>query len=125
MLGRVRVVTEREYNEWLEAGSMSGEGMTPAEFGAKLYTSKACITCHAVDSSNKVGPHLNGIFGRDIPLDDGRSVTVDENYTRESILNPQASIVAGYDPVMPTYQGLLNDKQIDALIAYIKSLKDK
>jgi cytochrome c oxidase subunit 2 len=62
-------------------------------------------------------------MGKPAALAGGRQVTIDENYLRESILNPQASIVAGYQPVMPTYQGLLNDKQVDALIAYIKSLK--
>jgi len=76
-----------------------------------------------VDGSDKTGPHLNGIFGESIPLTDGKSTVVDENYIRESILNPQASIVAGFQPVMPTYQGILKDKQIDALIAYIKSMK--
>ena len=106
-----------------DALGMPAEGMTPAEFGAKLFVSKACITCHAVDGTDKTGPHLNGIFGKDIPLTDGGTVNVDENYIRESILNPQVSVVAGFEPVMPTYQGLLKDKQIDALIAYIKSLK--
>lgn len=123
MLGKVRVVGEREYAEWLETRSSEGEGMTPADYGAKLFVQKACITCHAVDGSEKTGPHVNGIFGKEVPLADGSKVIADENYIRESILNPQASIVAGYDPVMPTYQGLLKDKQIDALIAYIKSLK--
>ncbi len=57
-------------------------------------------------------------------LSDGTSVRVDENYIRESILNPMTKITAGYEPVMPTYQGILKDKQIDALIAYIKSLQE-
>ncbi len=123
MIGTVKVVTEREYNTWIEEGAVTGEGMAPAEFGAQLYRAKACNTCHSIEGRSLVGPALNGIFGKEIALADGQTVTVDENYIRESILEPQASIVAGFDPVMPTYQGLLSDKQIDALIAYIKSLK--
>lgn len=123
MIGLVKVVTEREFEVWLEEGSMSGEGMTPEQYGEKLFTSKACITCHSVEDKSLTGPHLNGIFDKPVALKNGQTVTVDENYIRKSILEPQAEIVAGFEPVMPTYQGLLKDKQIDALIAYIKSLK--
>lgn len=123
MIGKVRVVSDREYQEWLEASSVLGEGLTPEEFGARLYTSKACVTCHRIDGKRLTGPPLNGLFGRTEVLSSGGEVVVDENYLRRSILEPQADIVAGYDPVMPTYQGLLKDRELDALIAYIKSLK--
>ena len=123
MIGTVRVVSEREYAEWLEAGAATGEGMTPAEFGEGLFTAKACHTCHNIDGTNNVGPPLNGIFGKEVTLENGQTVTADENYLRESILEPQNSIVAGYQPVMPTFQGILNDRQVDGLVAYIKSLK--
>jgi len=123
MIGTVKVVSEREYNEWLEAGAGGGEDMTPAEYGAQLFRSRACYTCHSVESKASVGPHLNGMFGKSTQLDKGGTVMVDENYIRESILNPQASIVAGFQPVMPTYQGILKGPQLDALIAYIKSLE--
>lgn len=123
MIGKVRVVSEREYNEWIEAGSDAGEGVSPAEFGAKLFVSKACVTCHSIERKKLTGPPLNGVFGHPVALTDGRTITVDENYIRQSILEPQSDVVDGFQPVMPTYQGLLTDKQIDALIAYIKSLK--
>ncbi len=123
MLGIVKVVSQNEYNAWLESGAGMGEGMSPEEFGAGLFRAKACYTCHNIDGKAGVGPPLNGVFGHAVIFKDGGQLTVDENYIRKSLLDPQASIVAGYQPVMPTYQGILNDKQLDALVAYIKSLK--
>lgn len=123
MLGKVRVVSGNEYDKWLESGMTVGEGMPPAEYGQTLYRSKACFTCHNIDGTSAVGPALNGIFGKPVALVGGEQVTVDENYIRESILDPHTSLVAGFQPVMPTYQGILNDKQVDALLAYIKSLE--
>ena len=77
-----------------------------------------------MDGSAKVGPTFKDVFGSQQGLSDGSSVTVDENYLRESILEPQAKVRAGYKPVMPTYQGQLKDEEISALIAYIKSLSE-
>jgi cytochrome c oxidase subunit 2 len=124
MIGTVKVVTQREYEEWIEAGSSLGEGMTLEEFGSQLYKSRACITCHSVDGTPNVGPSFKGVYGHTVEMEDGSTVTVDENYIRESVLEPQAKVVKGYQPVMPTFQGILKDKQIDAIIAFIKSLKD-
>ncbi len=93
-----------------------GEGLTLEEYGEQLYSAKACITCHSLDGSIKEGPSFLGRFGDEALLDDGSPVAVDENYLRESILNPKAKIVNGYQPVMPTLQGILKDRQIDALI---------
>lgn len=124
MIGKVKVLAEVDFNKWLEESSSSGEGMTLEEFGAKLYVSKACITCHKVDGSFGTGPSWKNIYGKVRALTDGSVVTVDENYIRESILNPRAKVTAGYQPVMPTYQGILKERQIDALIAYIKSLQE-
>ncbi len=125
MIGTVRVLSEREFNTWLEESSGPAEGEPLDAYGKKLYTSRACNTCHSVDGSKLVGPSFKGIYGSQAMLSDGSAVTVDENYIRESILKPQAKIVAGYDPVMPTYQGILKSRDIDALIAYIKSLQEK
>lgn len=75
-----------------------------------------------MDGSAKTGPSLLGVFGHEQALADGSTVVADENYIRESILEPQAKVVAGYDPVMPTYQGRLNDREIMAVIEYLKSL---
>jgi len=124
MLGQVKVVGEREYDEWIESSSIGGEGMAPEEYGKALFTSKACVTCHSVEGKALVGPPLNGIFGHPVVLSSGGEVVVDENYIRESILEPQAKVVAGFQPVMPTYQGILKDRELDALIAYLKSLGD-
>jgi len=123
MIGKVRVVSDREYKEWLESNFSLGEDMTPEEWGATLYQTKACITCHSVDGSINTGPTLRGIGGRRETMSDGSVINVDENYLRESIIEPKAKIVSGYAPVMPTYQGVLRNEEIDALIAYIKSLK--
>ncbi len=122
MNGKVRVMTEVDFNKWLETNSNAGEGMAPEEYGAKLYTTKACITCHSTDGTAGTGPTWKGIYGTQEKLADGSSVLVDENYIRESILQPQAKVVAGFQPVMPTFQGILKDRDIDAVIAYMKSL---
>jgi len=123
MIGKVKVLSEREFNEWLEASSSLGEGLSLEEYGAKLYQSKACVTCHSIDGSPNTGPTFSGLMGRTEEFVDGTSITADENYIRESILNPQAKVVEGYQPVMPTYQGILKDREIDALTTYLKSLK--
>jgi cytochrome c oxidase subunit II len=122
MIGKVKVVGEREYAQWLESSSKVGEGMSVEDYGAKLYAQKACITCHSVDGKAGTGPSFKGLFGETTKLEGGGTVIADENYLRESILTPQAKVALGYQPVMPTFQGILKDKQIDALIAYIKSL---
>jgi cytochrome c oxidase subunit II len=122
MLARVRVLPERDYNDWLQQGGGGGQGMSLAEYGKQLYGSKACVTCHRVDGVASTGPSFKDVFGESITLAGGAHVKADENYLRESILDPQAKIVAGYQPVMPTYKGILDNRQVDALVAYIKSL---
>lgn len=124
MIGQVKVVSEREYNEWVESSAGMGEGISLADYGAQLYKARACNTCHSIDGSAVVGPTFKGDFGKMRVLSTGESVKIDENYVRESILTPQAKVAAGYDPVMPTYQGILKDRQIDALVAFIKSLSE-
>ena len=124
MLGKVKVLSEEEYAQWLTASMVDiPEGMSLEEAGEKLYTSKACATCHSIDGTPGVAPSFLGKYGSQEKLVDGTEVLVDENYVRESILNPQSKVVLGYQPVMPTYQGVLTDRQIDALIAYMKTLK--
>ncbi len=123
MLAKVKVLGEREFSDWFVSGTKAGEGMSLADYGAKLYISKACVTCHSIDGAANVGPTFKAIFSQPVRLSDGSSVIIDENFIRESILSPQANLVAGYQPVMPTFQGILNDRELDALTAYIKSLK--
>ncbi|MEW5702324.1 MAG: cytochrome c oxidase subunit II [Candidatus Zixiibacteriota bacterium] len=122
MIGTVRVVSDREYQQWLESTSASGTGMSAVDFGAKLYVSKTCNSCHSNDGRAMNGPTFRNLYGHDVEMTGGGRVIVDENYLRESILDPRAKVVAGYQPIMPTFQGLIKTHEMDALIAYIKSL---
>ncbi|HWQ31294.1 MAG TPA: cytochrome c oxidase subunit II [Blastocatellia bacterium] len=123
MLATVHVVTEEQYKETLENGGLPKEA-PPAQRGALIYQRAGCVTCHTVDGVRLVGPTFKGIFGRTEQLVGGGSLTVDENYIRESILQPQAKIVAGFEgQQMPSFQGVLNDRQIGWIIEYLKTLK--
>jgi cytochrome c oxidase subunit 2 len=102
---------------------VNGQPVTPVQWGALLYRSSQCYTCHSVDGAAGTGPTWQHMVGHPVTLTDGTTVEVDTNYLRESILNPQAKVVRGFQPVMPTYRGSLNDRQIDALIAYMQSLQ--
>ena len=124
MTGTIKVVSQEEYAKWLEKNTSLGEGLTLEEYGKQLYKTKGCATCHSIDGSASTGPTFKNVFGHSVSFTDGSSATVDENYLRESILNPMAKVVSGYQPVMPTFQGILKNRQIDALVAYIKSLKE-
>jgi cytochrome c oxidase subunit 2 len=119
MGGRVVVMEPEAYQTWL-AGGPPAE--SPVVAGEKLFTELNCITCHRPDSAGR-GPVLQGIFGRPVRLASGDTVVADESYLRESILNPAARVVAGYQPVMPAYQTQVSEEQLIALIAYIHSLQ--
>ena len=122
MLAKVVVHPSGEFEPWLENAGNFMEKMTPVEAGEILYTRRGCAQCHSIDDSAKTGPTFLDVYGTEQAMVDGSTITVDENYIRESILEPQAKVRAGYKPVMPTYQGQLKDEEISALIAYIKSL---
>lgn len=120
MIGSVYVMEPRDYESWLAGGS-GGKSMVAS--GADLFTSLACVSCHrASPGINQRGPNLEGVYNSQVKLADGRTVTADDNYVRESILNPFAKMVAGYDPVMPTFQGQVTEEQLTQLIAYVRSL---
>jgi cytochrome c oxidase subunit II len=121
MIGWVYVMEPPDYEAWLSGGS--GEG-TLAERGDKLFNDLACANCHHPDGSGR-GPGLQGLFGTTVEFEDGAKVTADDNYLRESILSPQAKIVKGYKPIMPTFQGLVTEDQLLQLIEYIKSTGKK
>lgn len=114
MIGKVHVLPEDEYQAWL-AGTTTGESL--AQRGEKLFTQLACITCHNANSQGR-GPVLNGVWGHPVQLASGNTVTADASYVRESILNPMAKIVAGYQPLMPTFQGQVTEEQLLALTEY-------
>jgi cytochrome c oxidase subunit 2 len=119
MTGWIVVLPAGEYQTWL-AGGPPPE--SPAAAGEKLFTELNCVTCHRPDSAGR-GPVLVGIFGKLVKLATGESTLADEGYVRESILSPAARVVAGYQPVMPTYQGQVSEEQVIALVAYIRSLQ--
>ena len=121
MGGWVTVMDPAEYAAWLsnEAGDVN-----PASAGEKLFTQLACVTCHLANGTGRA-PSLNGVYGAKVLLADGTTVLADDAYIRESILQPKAKIVAGYQPVMPTFQGLVSEEQILNLTAYIKSLQSQ
>ncbi len=118
MTGQVVVMEAADYQTWLSGGAPEG---SLASAGEKLFADLACNTCHRPDSRGR-GPVLAGLFGHTVQLQSGDIVTVDEQYLRESILQPSAKITAGYQPVMPAFQGIVSEEQLLALIEYVKSL---
>jgi cytochrome c oxidase subunit II len=118
MIGQVVVMEATAYQAWLSGGAAEG---SLASTGEKLFEDLACNSCHRPDSRGR-GPVLRNVFGHPVQLHDGTVVTADENYLRESILTPAAKLTAGYQPVMPAFQGLVSEEQLLALIEYVKSL---
>jgi cytochrome c oxidase subunit 2 len=118
MTGEVIVMGPTEYETWLSGGSAE-ESL--ASGGEKLFAQFACNTCHRADAQGR-GPVLQGLFGKTVTLQSGETVAVDEGYIRESILHPSAKVAAGYQPIMPTFQGVVSEEQLLQLIEYIKSL---
>jgi cytochrome c oxidase subunit II len=117
MRGTVVVLEPGEFQAWLAGGPATG---SMADAGQKLFSDLACATCHRDDATGR-GPSLKGVFGSSVALTGGGTATVDDTYLRESIMNPQAKIVEGYAPLMPTFQGLVSEEQLMQLIAYIKA----
>jgi cytochrome c oxidase subunit 2 len=123
MIGWVDVMQPADYEAWLSGGAAGG---SLAQSGEKLFQQFGCATCHKPDGTGR-GPALEGVFGKSVLLGDGASVTADEAYVRESILNSQAKIVAGFQrpSIMPTFQGQLSEEQLLQLIEYVKALGQK
>ena len=118
MIGEVVVMEPSEYQTWLSGGVPEG---SLASAGAKLFADLACNTCHRPDAQGR-GPVLEGLFGKSVTLQSGETAVVDEAYVRESILTPSAKIAAGFQPIMPTFQGLVTEEQLLELVEYVKSL---
>src|ERR1700688_1887699 len=117
MIGDIVVQEPAQYEAWMSGGST---GPLSAS-GEKIFAELGCVTCHRSDMQGR-GPNLQGVFGQPVQLEDGRTVTADENYLRECILDPGAKRVKGFQPIMPTFQGLVTEEQVNALVAYIKSI---
>jgi cytochrome c oxidase subunit 2 len=121
MGGWVVAMEPEDYQAWLSGGT-AGESLS--SLGQKLFQNLACVTCHHSDGQGR-GPALEGLFGKSVELEGGQTVLVDEAYLRESILNPRAKVVAGYQAIMPTFQGLVSEEQVLQLVEYIKSIGPK
>ncbi len=144
MLGRVIVLEQNDFDNWLETGKLSpeaakmiasaplangtmagaqtassakpgspaGAGPSLADKGRDAFNGKGCFACHSVDGTKKVGPSLKGIFGKEEEMADGSKLTVDENYIRQSLMEPTAKVEKGYPPSMPPFQGLLSEEEV-------------
>jgi cytochrome c oxidase subunit 2 len=119
MVGRVIVMDPTEYELWIGGG---GTGAPSVPSGEELFVAKACNTCHRPDTTARA-PMLWGLFGKTVLLSDGQTAVADETYIRESIVNPAAKVVTGYQPIMPTYRGQLSEEEIIQLIRYVQSMK--
>ena len=119
MIGHVIVMEPDDFQTWLQGGPAP---VSPVAAGQKLFAQLNCITCHRSDSQGR-GPLLDGLAGSQVRLQGGEVAVADESYLRESILNPAARIVEGYQPIMPTFQGQVSEEAVLQLIAYIESLK--
>jgi cytochrome c oxidase subunit 2 len=117
MIGQVVVMNPVDYQNWM--GGTGGGSLV--QTGQTLFQQLGCVTCHRSDVQGR-GPNLAGVFGKPVQLEDGRTVTADENYVRESILVPAAKVVSGFKPIMPSFQGQVSEEQLNALVAYVKSL---
>ena len=118
MIGQVVVMEPADYQAWLTSGAQEG---SLASNGAKLFQDLACNTCHRPDAQGRA-PMLQNLYGKTVSLQSGETVVVDEAYLRESILTPGLKVTAGFQPTMPTFQGLVNEEGLLSLIEYVKSL---
>jgi cytochrome c oxidase subunit 2 len=121
MIGEVVVMQPEDYAEWLASGKAEG---SLASQGEKLFQEFSCTTCHRPDSGAR-GPNLQGLYGRPVRLTDNRVVVADDNYIRESILNPNAKVVAGLQPIMPTFQGVVSEEGLIQITEYIKHMSQQ
>lgn len=120
MIGRLVVLEPSRFERWLAGGESGGEGLPTA--GERLFLRLGCASCHHAESGPR-GPDLAGVFGRPTRFRDGGEAAADEAYLRESILDPQARIVAGYEPLMPTYRGQLPEEGMLQLVEYLRALR--
>jgi cytochrome c oxidase subunit 2 len=118
MIGWVTAMEPVDFQTWLSGGPATA---SPLAAGEKLFNQLACNSCHTGNAQGR-GPILQGIYGKSIQLQGGGTANVDDPYLRESIVNPQAKIVAGFQPIMPTFQGLVTEEQLLQLIAYVRAL---
>jgi cytochrome c oxidase subunit 2 len=122
MIGEIVVMEPTAFEAWLHSGAPAElAGTSLVDQGRALFEARGCQSCHVGPDAR--GPSLVGLVGRHVPLEGGGEVVADDAYLRQSILDPRARIVRGYQPLMPTFQGLLTEEQVMQLVAYIQSLK--
>jgi len=121
MGGRVVVMKPSEYEQWLRTGAPE-ESLVAA--GGRLFQQLGCSGCHSQNSIARA-PLLDGVYGKPVPLQSGQVVLADESYIRDSILLPQKDVVAGYAPVMPSFQGRISEEELMQIIAYIRFLGEE
>ena len=121
MIGKVIVMDPTDYHDWLMGASASGETMVEA--GQRQFQELGCETCHKSTSSGR-GPSLIGVYDKPVQLKNGQEVTVDVDYIRESILQPRAKMVEGYEPIMPIFEGQISEQSLLQIVTYIKSLTE-
>ncbi|HEY0384376.1 MAG TPA: cytochrome c, partial [Pyrinomonadaceae bacterium] len=119
MGGWIVVMEPTEFDNWL-SGNANQE--SPVAAGQKLFQTLGCASCHGANGEGGRGPTLAGVAGSDVQLEGGGHATADEAYIRNSILNPAEQVVAGYQNIMPTFKGQLNEEQMLQLVSFIKSL---
>ena len=113
------------YDAWTAAATDIFIGRTMAEVGEFLYTTQGCAVCHTTTGAKLVGPSFKNVYGYEFETAEGTVITVDDAYIKESILTPNASVIAGFQPVMTPYAGILDDKKIEAITAWLMTLSDK
>lgn len=123
MTSKVVVHEPGGFEAWLENEANVVKRLPPVEAGKYLYERRGCYQCHSIDGSRGTGPSFKGLWGEEQRFTNASPQVVDEQYVRESILDPRAKIVEGFQPIMPSYQGSLKDDEIGAIIEFIKSLK--
>lgn len=121
MVGRLVLMAPEDYSRWSAA---QPEADNLALQGEKLFNSLGCSGCHAPQSGVHC-PDLHGVYGRPVQLWDGRAITADEAYIHDKILFPNQDVPAGYEPIMPSFRGVVNEEQILKLVAYVRSLSNE
>lgn len=124
MLARLKVVPEDVYQDWVEEIKSADQALPLPELGQKLYTKLGCSACHSNDGSPRLAPSFKNVYGKHDELVDGSKILVDDDRIRNKLMNPTLNVTKGFAPVMPSFQGRVNEREISGLIAYIKSLKD-
>jgi cytochrome c oxidase subunit 2 len=122
MTGYVHVLSEANYRAWLVKAAKEASALSLVDKGKALFNIKGCTACHSLNGERGVGPSLKGVWGRTSKFTDGTSLKVDANYIRESLMAPNAKIVEGFVPAMPTFQGQLTEDEINQLIDYLKTI---